>query len=213
MKKSKTMIVLIGTSMLLFSFENGAKAQEIKIGTQTWTTKNLDVSTFRNGDAIPEVKTDADWKAAGNEGKPAWCYYNNDPVNGKKYGKLYNWYAANDPRGLVPNGWHVPTDAEWTILTEYLGEAEAGTKMKNTTGWSTYGSGNGTNSSGFEALPGGSRNQEGTFEGIDKYNSWWATTEYDTYSAWFRSANAKYNDVYKTNLEKRYGMSIRCIAD
>ena len=121
--------------ILLLSFT--IKAQEIKIGTQTWTTKNLDVSKFRNGEAIPLAKTNAEWALAGQNQQPAWCYYENKGENGTTYGKLYNWFAVMDARGLAPSGYHVPTDAEWTILTDNLGE-EAGTKMKSTSGWNSF---------------------------------------------------------------------------
>jgi uncharacterized protein (TIGR02145 family) len=135
MSHIKSITILIAACMLLFSCENKASGQEIKIGPQIWATKNLDVITFRNGDTIPEAKTNEEWKKAGEEGKPAWCYYDNDPENGKKYGKLYNWYAVNDPRGLAPKGWHVPSDAEWIVLIDYLGGEEvAGTKMKSSSG-------------------------------------------------------------------------------
>ena len=114
---------------------------------QIWTTDNLDVSTFRNGDAIPEAKTEAEWKEAGMNAQPAWCYYENDAANGKKYGKLYNWFAVNDARGLAPQGWHVPSDEEWTKLCDHLGGRHvAGEKMKSTTGWDD--DGNGTNEIG-----------------------------------------------------------------
>ena len=112
-------------------------SKEVIIGNQVWMTKNLDVSTFRNGDPIPEAKTDEEWEKAGENKKPAWCYWDNDPANGAKYGKLYNWHAVNDPRGLAPDGYHIPTDAEWKILTKYLGE-KAGTKMKSTSGWLSH---------------------------------------------------------------------------
>jgi uncharacterized protein (TIGR02145 family) len=111
--------------------------KSVKIGTQTWMTENLNVSTFRNGDPIPEAKTNEEWEKAGKEGKPAWCYYKNDPKNGAKYGKLYNWYAVNDPRGLAPVGWHIPTDAEWITLENQLGE-DAGKKIKSTSGWDSW---------------------------------------------------------------------------
>jgi uncharacterized protein (TIGR02145 family) len=114
--------------------------KSVKIGTQTWMAENLNVSTFRNGDTILEAKTDEEWNKAGQDKKPAWCYFNNDPKNGVKYGKLYNWYAVNDPRGLAPSGWHVTTDAEWTTLENYLGD-EAGNKMKSKSGWKNYTSG------------------------------------------------------------------------
>ena len=111
---------------------------EVAIGKQIWTSKNLDVSKFRNGEAIPLAKTNAEWESAGENQQPAWCYYENKTANGTTYGKLYNWYAVNDPRGLAPNGYHVPTDAEWTTLTDYLGgDSIAGTKMKSTSGWNS----------------------------------------------------------------------------
>ena len=90
--------------------------QTVTIGTQVWMTKNLDVSTFRNGEIIPEAKTEDEWNAAGGNHTPAWCYYNNDPKNGEIYGKLYNCYAVDDSRGLAPAGWHVPTIEEWKLI-------------------------------------------------------------------------------------------------
>ena len=123
--------------------------KEIKIGQQVWTTENLNVDKFRNGEIIPEAKTAAEWHKAGENKQAAWCYYNNDSSNGTKYGKLYNWYAVNDPRGLAPEGWHIPSDQEWTDLTNYLGGVEqAGAKMKSKEGWLE--NGNGTNESGFK---------------------------------------------------------------
>jgi uncharacterized protein (TIGR02145 family) len=165
---------------------NGKNYRTVIIGTQTWMAENLDVDKFRNGDPIPQAKSNTEWEQAGKNKMPAWCYYDNDPKNGAKYGKLYNWYAVNDSRGLAPEGWHVPSDAEWTTLGDHLGD-EAGKKMKSTSGWQGYGckrcdggseefkkicssckgkqenssepfSGNGTNSSGFSGLPGGGRN-------------------------------------------------------
>jgi uncharacterized protein (TIGR02145 family) len=106
---------------------------------QEWMAENLSVFYFRNGDPIPIVKTDEAWKKAVENGEPACCYYENNAEYGKTYGVLYNWYAVNDPRGLAPEGWHVPTDAEWTVLTNYLGAAEtAGAKMKSSSGWKSY---------------------------------------------------------------------------
>jgi uncharacterized protein (TIGR02145 family) len=129
---------LILLFLVIFSVSNSF-AQTVTIGSQTWTTKNLDVATFRNGDLIPEAKTDEEWKAAGENKQPAWCYYDNKAANGTKYGKLYNWYAVNDPRGLAPIGYHIPTDEEWTVLSTFLGgEDVAGKKMKSSSGWNSY---------------------------------------------------------------------------
>ena len=106
-------------------------AQTVTIGTQVWMTENLDVAEFRNGDPIPEAKSNDEWFRAGREGKPAWCYYNNNSENGFKYGKLYNWYAVNDTRGLAPDGWRIPTDKDWVILAKYLrGYSWAGMKSE-----------------------------------------------------------------------------------
>ena len=128
----------------------------VTIGTQTWAVANLNVSTFRNGDSIPEARTNKEWQTAGELGKPAWCYYNNDPASGSKYGKLYNWYAVNDPRGLAPAGWTLSGDADWAKLSYFLGGQEvAGRKLKSTGEWID---GNiGTNETGFIGFPGGYR--------------------------------------------------------
>jgi uncharacterized protein (TIGR02145 family) len=115
---------------------NGKVYKTVKIGSQTWMEENLDVSTFINGDIIPEAQSNEQWKRANQNKQPAWCYYQNNSANGKKYGKLYNWYAVNDPRGIAPLGWHVPTANEWKTLTKYLG-VDAATKIKNTFGWSS----------------------------------------------------------------------------
>jgi len=99
-------------AILLFFFISSTisiAGQDVKIGNQTWSKTNLEVKTFRNGDTIPEAKTDEEWQKAAKEGKPAWCYYKNK----KKYGSiLYNWYAVNDSRQLAPEGYHIPNDDE-----------------------------------------------------------------------------------------------------
>jgi hypothetical protein len=101
--------------------------------------KNLDVAGFRNGDAIPEAKSDDAWREAGNNNQSAWCWYDNDPANGAKFGRLYNWYAVADPRGLCPAGWHVPSDEDWTVLENKLGGRNiAGEKMKASGRWKSY---------------------------------------------------------------------------
>jgi uncharacterized protein (TIGR02145 family) len=109
---------------------DGKVYKSVIIGNQSWMAENLNTSKFRNGDPIPEVKTDEEWAKALKEGRPAWSYYDNDQKKGAKYGKLYNWYAVNDPRGLAPIGWHIPTDNEWTALTDYLGGEGGYTRNK-----------------------------------------------------------------------------------
>lgn len=153
----------------------------VMIGRQVWMKRNLAVSTFSNGDTIQEAKTNKEWKAAFDQHRSVWCYYENDSINGSKYGKLYNWYAVNDPRGLAPRGWHIPSDKEWTILADTLGEEKAGALLKNDSGWdSPIGkSGNGNNASGFSALPGGYRkggSSMGSFSGVGYSGLWWSST-------------------------------------
>lgn len=129
-KVSLILVLLIGFGCISY-------AQTVAIGTQVWMTKNLDVSTFRNGDSIPQAKSPEEWIKAGSNKQPAWCYYGNDPSNGAKYGKLYNWYAVIDSRGLAPVGYHIPSDAEWSKLESLLG-SDAGTKIKSKNGWNSY---------------------------------------------------------------------------
>lgn len=111
--------------------------KSVKIGTQTWMTENLNVSTFRNGDPIPEAKTNEEWEKAGKAGKPAWCYYDNDPNNGKKYGKLYNLHAVNDERGLAPKGWRLANFYDWDIFLN--DDRTEGKKLKSSNGWESWG--------------------------------------------------------------------------
>jgi uncharacterized protein (TIGR02145 family) len=185
---------------------------EVRIGRQIWMTTNLNVDRFRNGDPIPQARTPEEWKVAGERAQPAWCYYNNDPANGAKYGKLYNWYAVNDPRGLAPVGYHIPSDREWTVLTDLLeGENAAGGKMKSTSGWAN--NFNATNSSGFSGLPGGFRYNNGAFYGIGKYGYWWSSTEYSTNDAWYRNLGYGSGSVSRGDSDKGKGFSVRCLRD
>ena len=188
-------------------------SQDIKIGAQIWTSKNLDVSTFRNGEAILEAKNAKQWAEASKNKTAAFCYYEYNRENGKLYGKLYNWFAVNDSRGLAPKGYHIPSDAEWTILTDMLGgENIAGQKMKSTTGW--YKSGNGNNRSGFNGLPGGSCNN-GNFNYIIEYGSWWSSSEIYTNDAWNLNLNSfnRETRVNRNHFSKNNGMSVRCLRD
>jgi uncharacterized protein (TIGR02145 family) len=184
----------------------------VKIGKQVWMSENLQTSTYRNGDSVRYARTNEEWVDAADNREGAWCYYDNDEQNGKTYGKLYNWYAVNDSRGLAPKGYHIPSDEEWTVLTDYLGgEKIAGFKMKSTTGWQN--NGNGDNSSGFNGLPGGDRNEDGTFNDVGKEGGWWSSTEYDTNSAWFRVLGYGSGDVLRYDNEKEEGLSVRCLRD
>ena len=197
--------------LLLLSFT--IKAQDVTIGTQTWTSKNLNVGTYRNGDKIPQVQDKNAWAKLKTG---AWCYYENKTANGKIFGKLYNWYAVNDPRGLSPTGYHIPTDAEWTILTDYLGgesppNSQAGTKMRYTSSWKDKG--NGTNASGFAGLAGGYRDSNGNFFGIGSEGACWNSSEYEANLAWYRYLSNFNRGVYRRNHPKVYSLAVRCIKD
>lgn len=110
----------------------------VVIGQQKWMKKNLEVTKFRNGEVIFQAKNAAEWKKANLNKQAAWCYYKFDPLNGKKYGKLYNWFAVNDPRGLAPLGWHVPSKNEWNTLIDFLGPYEANKVLKSKSGWGSF---------------------------------------------------------------------------
>ena len=186
---------------------NKTAMDEIKIGAQTWTNKNLDVDTYCNGDSITHVEDRDEWVSLTTG---AWCYYANNTANGIIYGKLYNWFAVNDPRGLAPKGYHIPSDAEWTILTDNLGD-EVGTKMKSTTGWDD--DGNGTNESSFAGLPGGWRDCHGNFSFIGAYGNWWSSSENNTEGAWYRELNDDNGNVNRDYGAEQDGFSVRCLRD
>ncbi len=212
-------IILYATVFFLFSFIsrgfeeiNKNSFKTVKIGDQEWMAENLNVSVFRNGDPIPEARTDNEWVQAGKEGKPAWCYYDNKNENGTKYGKLYNWYAVNDPRGLAPEGWHISSDKEWVNMTNFLGGDDyCGILLKSTSGWLDRG--NGTNQTGFGALPAGSRDLFGVFKYIGELGYWWTGIQRDNELAWYRAIDKNPYYVYRTNYTKMNGLSVRCIKN
>jgi uncharacterized protein (TIGR02145 family) len=183
---------------------------EAKIGNQIWMTRNLDTEMFRNGDIIPHAETLEDWKRAGREAQPAWCYYDNDPANEEKYGKLYNWYAVTDPRGLAPQGWRIPSVDDWSELTDYLGTG-AGNKIKSKEGW--FREKNNSNSTGFSALPGGFRDFIGDFLGIESFGYWWTSSEESKDFSWAKYARYNLEYVYSDNGNKENGLSVRCIKN
>lgn len=185
----------------------------VKIKSQFWMQQNLKTSHYRNGDPIPEITSVMLWSSVTSG---AWCWYSNDSIKyAAIYGKLYNWYAVNDPRGLAPEGWHVPTDAEWSALSLSLGDdLVAGGQLKEsgTSHWTTPNTG-ATNSSGFTGLPGGYRNNLGSFSDIGMIGGWWSSTQSDTDDAWYRSLAYLDGSLYRLDPNKRVGISIRCLRD
>ena len=184
----------------------------VPIGLQDWMVENLNVTHFRNGDEIAEVKNNDEWKKALTDHKPAWCYYNNFSGYGKTYGKLYNWYAVIDLRGLAPSGCHIPTDFMLTVLIEKFGSYNsAGGKMKSTWGWNN--NGNGNNESGLTCLPGGKCNLDGTFNGVGENGYWWGSSESDIDNAWTFVLGYYENSISRNKFSKGLGLSIRCYKD
>ena len=182
----------------------------IKIGKQVWIQSNLNVEYFRNGDKILEAKSNEEWIKAGKEGRPAWCYYNNDIRTADKHGKHYNWFAVNDSRGLAPNGWLIPSDEDWSTLEEFLGgEKIAGTKIKSSNNWVE--NRNGTNETKFTANPSGGRSYDGLFDGIGWGAGWWCSSSYDNENALLRSVRFDDNEIHRGIVSKQSGMPVRCI--
>jgi len=183
--------------------------ETILIGKQEWMSENLCVSHFRNGDLITFVDNDSDWQLAGQQGIPAWSFYKDDPASEKKFGKLYNWHAVYDPRGLAPEGWHIPSDDDWLALISFLGgEVIAGKKLKSRKGWKN--DGNGSDSSGFKALPGGYRDPAGWF-GNGGFGRWWSSTQASEEKAWRFRMGFDNGTINRFDGPKGYGFSIRCV--
>lgn len=182
---------------------------------QVWMAKNLSVSKYRNGDPIPQVTDPFQWATLSSG---AWCYYNNDPANEAIYGKLYNGYAMNDPRGLAPTGWHIPSDLEWSSLLTCLGGGQGivGGKMKSTgISYWEYPNGGATNSSGFTGLPGGYRyDNDGLFYDMKYLGFWWSSTSnggnyyfFKYYLGWTDPG------IIRDDWRAGFGISVRCVKD
>jgi uncharacterized protein (TIGR02145 family) len=198
----------------------------VKIGAQVWMVENLKTTKYNDDTAIPLVTDNTAWTALST---PAYCWYNNDAATYKNtYGALYNWYAVNIAK-LAPKGWHVPTDAEWTTLENYVSanlgtSGSVGKALAATINWTSYpyagAIGNDltkNNSSDFSALPGGNRNYFGTFDGVGNLGYWWSSTEYNTINAWYGYMDYSSSNVYRDHGsldgDKQYGLSVRCVKD
>ncbi|MEI6455736.1 MAG: fibrobacter succinogenes major paralogous domain-containing protein [bacterium] len=190
---------------------------KVTIGTQVWLTGNLKTTHYRNGDSIPLVTSDAQWKVLTTG---AWCIYDNLPSNAKTYGRLYNWHAVNDSRGLCPEGWHVPSVNDWNSLALFLGgENVAGGKMKTT---GTIEQGNGfwyepntgaTNSSGFNGLPGGYRINYGNYYSIGNVAYFWSSSDTTLVNSWNFVLDANNENLIRHYNFQTNGFSVRCIRD
>jgi uncharacterized protein (TIGR02145 family) len=193
---------------------------EVKIGNQVWMCKNLDVARYRNGDTIRHCKSYSEWIDANSKEEGAWCYFENDSLTGIIYGKLYNWYAVNDPRGLAPIGWHIPDDNDWYVLINFLGgDYIAGGKMKST---GTLEGGDGlwlapntgaTNESGFSALPGGYSFTSGGFSDLGESTWFWSATQSSASEAneFFLVFGSQ--SISECPFSKAFGEAVRCVKD
>jgi len=199
---------------------DGNVYKTVKIGNQWWMAENLKVTRYRNGDAIYYETDNTAWS---NLTKGAYCASNNDIGNIATYGLLYNWYAVSDSRNIAPVGWHIPTHEEWKEMEMYLGMSQSetdktghrgkdeGNKLKAQIGWTN--NGNGTNESGFTALPGGSRfDYDGTFSGIGSIGFWWTAT-LSASTAWFRALDNNHSTIFCSYYDRKYGFSVRCVKD
>lgn len=220
-------IVKLMTAILLLcihGFSLGQRYKTVKIGDQIWMAENLKVTHYRNGDPIPQVKSPYYWAKLTTG---AWCYYRNNSGNNYKHGRLYNWYAVNDPRGLAQDGWHVPTDEEWKKLEMTLGMSQTeankgldrgssgvGGKLK---GIGTYywhkPNKDATNESGFSAFGDGSRSTDGYFYNLGDSAYFWSSTEYSTDGAWGRNLNCNNSKIGRSVRNKLHGFSVRCVKD
>jgi len=221
--------------------------ESITIGKQIWMKENLNVSFFRNGDPIPEARSNEEWIAAGKQGKPVWCSYDNNPKNDEKYGKLYNWFAITDTRGLAPSGWKIPEFEDLNVIDSYLW-SDVGSKLKSNIGWNSWNveerckscigwtddhrkskkciscnnmgvrisktnSGNGNNTSGFSAMPGGFRNANGNFEKIGQESLFWSSSEQYSLYGRYRMLTNMDNELLMNYTTKDFGMSVRCLKN
>ena len=189
---------------------DGNTYKTIKIGSQTWMAENLKTTKYRNGESISTSLSEGAWAATTGG---AYAIYEDDTANNTTYGKLYNWYAVDDSRNLCPVGWHVPSDAEWTTLQNYLGGSSlAGAKLKSTSYlWDPYNK-EATNMSGFSGLPAGLRvNEFGVYSAIRSDGFWWCSS--DSLSKYVRLMYNTDAVLNYPNSDKRYGLSVRCIKD
>lgn len=195
---------------------DGNEYTSVKIGAQVWLVENLKTTKLNDGTNISLITDNTLWT---NATGPAYCWFNNDISNRDLYGALYNWYAVNTGK-LCPAGWHVPTDEEWSELTDLFGgEAVAGGKLK-ATGTVEGGNGlwnspnlNATNESGFTALPGGDRITNGFIDQAGEWGFWWTSTEYSATQAWVRDIGSDFAEISRYRSVKTFGLSVRCIKD
>lgn len=204
-------------SQSLYSQQKGSLGSitSVSIGKQVWSATNLEVLTFRNGDTIMYARSAEEWQKAGREGVPAWCYYQSDTGEVKSYGRMYNWFAVNDARGLAPVGWHIATQDDWIMLEDFLGIDQAGVSFRNDSIWN-----NGNARSGTGILLGGYRGRDGHFTGMGEFTYMTSATEADVRDSrndqmaiWGRGVHIENKTVMRCALDKQFGLYVRCVKD
>ena len=197
---------------------DGNVYQTVQIGEQLWMKENLKVTHYNNGDEIPTGYSNDEWA---NLSTGAYAVYDDNESNADTYGYLYNWYAVDDDRGVCPASWHVPTDGEYTALSDYLGGTSvAGGRLKECTEGSCpeseywYSPNTGaTNESGFTGLPGGAHYYYGNCRHMGYNGSFWSSTEYGSNDAWHRGLDHDYSEISRRDYSKDSGFSVRCVRD
>jgi uncharacterized protein (TIGR02145 family) len=206
--------------------QEGNVYKTIVIGTQEWMAENLNTSIYRNGDSIATGLSNAEWANTFNSQLGAWAYYNNDASYACPYGKLYNWHACADARGLCPVGWHVPSEAEWSVFINYLDpNADGSNNLTNTAGGKMKSTGtqywwspntDATNESGFSGVPCSFRADDGEFGNVGEDGVWWSSTDYNPvvqFAAWICNLVHASGAVYSFGGIKEVGYSVRCLRD
>ncbi len=186
----------------------------VTMGKKVWMRDNLNVSRYRNGDHIRKANTNEEWLDAASKGQGAWCYYKNNPANEKKYGKLYNWYAVNDPRGLAPSGWHLPNHEDLKSVATVLAGESAREEQKSPAAsiW-RYPALAVDEGIHFHAEAGGIREAGDTFNFLGEDACLWSTSEQSSAHAWYGQFNFQNSTIKITGLDKKAGASVRCIRD
>ncbi len=202
---------------------DGNSYRIVKIGNQWWMAENLKVTRYRNGDAIPHVMDEFAWSELTTD---AYCNYDNNETNATTYGRLYNWWAVNDPRNIAPEGWHVPSDAEWKQLEMHLGMSQSQAdstgfrgmyeggklKEKGTAHWRSPNAG-ASDEYGFTALSTGYRLDHGGYSSIGYNANFWSSTESGMHFAWSRHLHCTCAGIARYAYYKRHGLSVRCVRD
>ena len=181
----------------------------VQIAGLWWMQENLSLTRYQNGDSIPDGT--ADHAAWAQLSTGAWAYPDSQAALRRSFGLLYNWYAVNDPRGLCPTGWRLPTHDEWTALTHALGgETKAGAVLKARQGWLPALAGR--DEKDFRGLPAGFRGSDGTYGGLGAYAYWWSSTGSGINGAWGRFVDGTQSGIFMMDGYKRSAFSVRCVA-